>query len=92
MIRVATATAQLMCCSERDGDIADLLAGRREERFGLWPVDLSGCSGAPAAGSGCPARQPVVDRPDRGNLEMCPNDLQLRELLGLAIRGVVSYA
>ena len=61
-----------MGCSERDGDIADLLAGRREERFGLWLVDLSGCSGAPAAGSGYPARQPVVDRPDRGNLEMCP--------------------
>jgi hypothetical protein len=32
---IASATAQLMGCSERGGDIADLLAGRREERFGL---------------------------------------------------------
>src|SRR5580693_8107477 len=56
--------------SERHGDIADLLVCRCEERLGTWPVDLSGGSGLPAAGDGYPARQLVVDREDRGDLEM----------------------
>jgi hypothetical protein len=54
---------------ERQGDIADLLACGCEERLGVWPVDLSGGSGLPAAGGGCPARQLVVDREDRGDVE-----------------------
>jgi len=58
--------------SERHGDIADLLVCRCEERLGIWPVDLSGGSGLPAAGGGYPARQLVVDREDRGDLEMRP--------------------
>src|SRR5580704_279216 len=57
---------------ERHGDIADLLVCRCEERLGVWPVDLSGGSGLPAAGGGYPARQLVVDRQDRGDLEMRP--------------------
>src|SRR5580698_5808188 len=58
--------------SERQGDIADLLVCRGEERLGIWPVDLSGGSGLAAAGGRYPARQLVVDREDRGDLEKRP--------------------
>src|ERR1700733_12021106 len=51
---IASAAARLMSASERDGDIADLLAGSCEERLDAGPVDLSGRTGSPAARGGYP--------------------------------------